>query len=44
MGENPSFKVIRLFTTPEGWVATFTGSDIAKAFPTFDETLASLND
>ncbi len=42
MGENPSFKVIRLFTTPEGWVAKFTGSDIAKAFPTFDETLAEL--
>lgn len=42
MGENPSFKVIRLFTTPEGWVAKFTGSEIAKAFPTFDETVAEL--
>ncbi len=42
MGENPSFKVIRLFTTQEGWVAKFTGSDIAKAFPTLDETVAEL--
>lgn len=41
MGENPSFKCIRLFTTPEGWVAKFTGSDIAKSFPTLDETLAA---
>lgn len=40
MGENPHFKVIRLFTTPEGWVAKFTGSDIAKSFPSLDETLA----
>ena len=39
MGENPSFKCIRLFTTPEGWVAKFTGSEIAKSFPTLDETL-----
>lgn len=37
MGENPSFKCIRLFTTPEGWVATFTGNEIAKLFPTFDQ-------
>ncbi|GAB4254439.1 MAG: acireductone dioxygenase [Methylomicrobium sp.] len=36
MGQNPSFKCIRLFTTPEGWVANFTGSDIAGKFPTLD--------
>jgi 1,2-dihydroxy-3-keto-5-methylthiopentene dioxygenase len=42
MGENPNFKVIRLFTTPEGWVANFTGSDIAQRFPTFDEFVAGL--
>jgi 1,2-dihydroxy-3-keto-5-methylthiopentene dioxygenase len=42
MGENPSFKCIRLFTTPEGWVAKFTGSNIAKFFPTLDETVAEL--
>lgn len=33
MGPNPSFKCIRLFTTPEGWVANFTGSRIARRFP-----------
>jgi 1,2-dihydroxy-3-keto-5-methylthiopentene dioxygenase len=43
MGEFPSFKCIRLFTTPEGWVATFTGSDIAKSFPTFDQYVAGLS-
>jgi 1,2-dihydroxy-3-keto-5-methylthiopentene dioxygenase len=37
MGENPSFKCIRLFTTPEGWVANYTGDGIAKNFPTFDK-------
>ncbi|CAG7855871.1 1,2-dihydroxy-3-keto-5-methylthiopentene dioxygenase [biofilm metagenome] len=43
MGENPSFKVIRLFTTPEGWVANFTGNDIAQRFPTYDEYVAALS-
>ena len=37
MGENPSFKCIRFFTTAEGWVGNFTGSDIAKHFPTYDQ-------
>ena len=37
MGSAPSFKCIRLFTTPEGWVADFTGSDIASRFPSMDE-------
>jgi 1,2-dihydroxy-3-keto-5-methylthiopentene dioxygenase len=37
MGENPHLKCIRLFTTPEGWVADFTGDDIADRFPKFDE-------
>jgi 1,2-dihydroxy-3-keto-5-methylthiopentene dioxygenase len=40
MGENPSFRCIRLFTTPEGWVAEFTGKAIAQRFPSFDEFLA----
>ncbi|MDP1664076.1 MAG: cupin [Methylobacter sp.] len=40
MGENPRFKCIRLFTTPDGWVADFTGSDIAKSFPTLDQCVA----
>lgn len=33
MGERPLFTAIRLFTTPDGWQATFTGSDIALGFP-----------
>lgn len=33
MGPAPSFVAIRLFTNPEGWVASFTGSDIAERFP-----------
>lgn len=33
MGANPRFKAIRLFTNPEGWVANFTGNDIAGRFP-----------
>ncbi len=36
MGPNPNFKCIRLFTNPEGWVANFTGSDIASRFPTLE--------
>ncbi|MEE4329448.1 MAG: hypothetical protein V2J10_01175 [Wenzhouxiangella sp.] len=32
MGPRPEFTAIRLFKTPEGWVAQFTGSDIARRF------------
>jgi 1,2-dihydroxy-3-keto-5-methylthiopentene dioxygenase len=32
MGANPNFTCIRIFDTPEGWVAKFTGSDIAEQF------------
>lgn len=39
MGTKPRFCAIRLFTTPEGWVASFTGSPIAGSFPDYD-TLA----
>ncbi len=39
MGENPNFKCIRLFTTEEGWVAHYTGSDIARKFPTYEGIL-----
>lgn len=42
MGENPSFKCIRLFTTKDGWVGDFTGSDIATRFPSYDEHRAAL--
>jgi len=33
MSEEPYFIAIRLFTNTEGWVANFTGSDIAEKFP-----------
>lgn len=42
MGEQPHFKCIRLFTTPEGWVAEFTGDSIAERFPTLDAYRAAL--
>lgn len=42
MGENPQFTCIRLFTKPDGWVADFTGSDIATTFPTLDQYVAEL--
>jgi 1,2-dihydroxy-3-keto-5-methylthiopentene dioxygenase len=32
MGPNPNFIAIRLFNNPEGWVANYTGSDIASKF------------
>lgn len=35
-GARPSFTVIRLFTTPDGWVARFTGDAIAKAIPLYE--------
>jgi 1,2-dihydroxy-3-keto-5-methylthiopentene dioxygenase len=33
MSEAPYFVAIRLFTNREGWVAKFTGDDIAQRFP-----------
>jgi 1,2-dihydroxy-3-keto-5-methylthiopentene dioxygenase len=33
MGENPNFTAIRLFNNPDGWIANFTGDDIANRFP-----------
>lgn len=33
MGARPHFTAIRLFTNPDGWVAQFTGDDIADRFP-----------
>lgn len=32
MGPSPEFTAVRLFNNPEGWVAQFTGSDIAGRF------------
>lgn len=33
MGPEPEFVAIRIFTNPAGWVAQYTGSDIAIKFP-----------
>jgi 1,2-dihydroxy-3-keto-5-methylthiopentene dioxygenase len=35
-GVRPSFTVIRLFTTPDGWVARFTGDPIAESIPLYE--------
>jgi 1,2-dihydroxy-3-keto-5-methylthiopentene dioxygenase len=35
MGPTPHFTAIRLFTTPAGWVAKFTGEQIARQFPSY---------
>jgi 1,2-dihydroxy-3-keto-5-methylthiopentene dioxygenase len=32
MGPTPTFTALRLFTNPEGWVADFTGDEIAQRF------------
>ena len=36
MGPNPHFVCIRLFNNQEGWVANYTGSDIANNFSRLD--------
>src|SRR5690554_266014 len=36
MGPEPEFTCIRLFTNPEGWVASFTGDDIAASLPRYE--------
>lgn len=36
MGTRPDYVSIRFFHDDEGWVGNFTGSDIARSFPTFD--------
>ncbi|MFZ2727317.1 MAG: cupin [Methylococcaceae bacterium] len=42
LGENPQLSAIRLFTTDQGWVASFTGSDIGLAFPSLDDYVKDL--
>lgn len=41
MGPEPRFTCIRLFTTPEGWVAKFTGDKISESIPRFAEKVAA---
>lgn len=40
MGPEPSLTCIRLFTSTEGWVADFTGDQIAAQFPKYDNKAA----
>jgi 1,2-dihydroxy-3-keto-5-methylthiopentene dioxygenase len=40
MGPEPRFTAIRLFISPEGWVARYTGDPIADAFPRFEPAAA----
>lgn len=42
MGPRPEFTCIRLFTNPEGWVADFTGSDLAAKTPRFEDLVIDL--
>ncbi|MDX1757652.1 MAG: cupin [Marinobacter sp.] len=37
MGPEPEFTCIRLFSNPDGWVAEFTGNDIASAVPRYEQ-------
>jgi 1,2-dihydroxy-3-keto-5-methylthiopentene dioxygenase len=37
MGPEPEFTAIRLFTNPDGWVADFTGEDIASRLPRYEQ-------
>lgn len=37
MGPRPYFVAIRFFTSPDGWVGHFTGTDIAARFPRYEE-------
>jgi 1,2-dihydroxy-3-keto-5-methylthiopentene dioxygenase len=40
MGAEPYFAAIRLFVNPDGWVAQFTESDIARRFPRYGYPIA----
>jgi len=40
MGTRPDYVSIRFFHDDDGWVGDFTGSDIARSFPTFDQLMA----
>ena len=40
MGPDPSLTCIRLFTSKDGWVANYTGDDIADKFPKFEQKVA----
>jgi 1,2-dihydroxy-3-keto-5-methylthiopentene dioxygenase len=41
MGTSPSFTAVRFFQREDGWVGDFTGSGIARHFPSLQELMAS---
>lgn len=41
MGSAPDFTCIRLFTNPEGWVAQYSGDNIADSFPRFEQLIGA---
>jgi len=40
MGTSPSFCAVRLFGSPEGWVASFTGDSLLAGFASYDQVVA----
>ena len=40
MGTSPSFCAVRLFGSPEGWVASFTGDPLLGGFASYDQVVA----
>ncbi len=40
MGTRPDFKCIRFFSEDAGWVAQYTGDNIAESFPLLDDLMA----
>lgn len=40
MGTSPSFCAVRLFGSPEGWVASFTGDPLLRRFASYDQVVA----
>lgn len=40
MGTNPDYVSVRFFHDDDGWVGNFTGSDLSRRFPTYDQLAA----
>jgi 1,2-dihydroxy-3-keto-5-methylthiopentene dioxygenase len=40
MGTDPDYVSVRFFHDDDGWVGNFTGSDISRGFPTYDQLVA----
>ena len=40
MGTNPDYVSVRFFHDDDGWIGNFTGSDVSRSFPTYDEIAA----